>query len=354
MILLPVADAVLLKNDDELYADRPEFDYILLVPSRHRYLSMGSFEARIWKMIEQGITPVQVVANLSAETGNFEQARVDEILHKWWAEGVIAQMGATSEAKKFHWWQRPWWIEIIIPDINQYLAGIYTFVGKRLFNKWGLALQAVVITLGTLAWSALNNVQTIRSLQVQHFPFLWLLGGSLISLFIHELGHGLAMQWAGSKAYRGGVALYLGMPIFFVDTTPVWAKSKRKRIIVSLAGILMNLMQASLLAIAIWLSSAGPGAAVMYQLVIVNIFTAAFSLLPFVRMDGYYILMDILNVPNLENSAWNVAKQLVKGEFPHTPKQRMLIFFAVLNIVFSIVLMLYAVMYWVSLAQNLL
>ncbi len=109
----------------------------------------------------------------------------------------------------------------------------------------------------------------------------------------------------------GGFLLYMGMPAAFVDTTDIWMEPRRPRIIVSWAGPHSGFFLgglASLLILAV------PGAfaqGVLYQFAFLTYLTSFMNLNPLLKMDGYYILMDWLEIPRLrERSMAFIGKPL--------------------------------------------
>jgi putative peptide zinc metalloprotease protein len=130
---------------------------------------------------------------------------------------------------------------------------------------------------------------------------LYLLLGWIGLKFAHELGHGLACKRYGGYVREAGVAMLLFAPIPYVDVTSSWRlRSKWARIHIAAAGMYVEAILGSL-AVLVW-SYTGPG--VLNQLcvnvvVMATLSTFLFNANPLMRFDGYYILADFLEVPNL-------------------------------------------------------
>ncbi|MBI2513880.1 MAG: hypothetical protein HYV96_18070 [Opitutae bacterium] len=120
---------------------------------------------------------------------------------------------------------------------------------------------------------------------------------------IHEFGHAYAVKAFGGEVHAMGVTLLVFTPVPYVDATAAWAFRERwKRVLVGLGGMIPELAYASLAAI-VW-AYTGPGAlnSLAYNTMIVaSISTVVFNLNPLLRFDGYYVLSDITDSPNLQS-----------------------------------------------------
>jgi len=119
---------------------------------------------------------------------------------------------------------------------------------------------------------------------------------------VHEFGHATAVKKFGGEVHAMGVTLLVFTPIPYVDATAAWALRERwKRVMVGLAGMIPELFVAGLAAI-VW-ANTGPGVlnAVCYNAMIVaSVSTIIFNINPLLRFDGYYILADLTDSPNLQ------------------------------------------------------
>jgi putative peptide zinc metalloprotease protein len=119
---------------------------------------------------------------------------------------------------------------------------------------------------------------------------------------IHELGHGLTCKHFGGEVHEIGGMLMVFQPYFFVNVSDSWAMPKRAhRIWVSFAGIYVELIFAAF-ATFLW-AIVQPGALrdfLFNVIFIASVSTIIFNANPLMRFDGYYIMMDLLEVPNLQ------------------------------------------------------
>jgi putative peptide zinc metalloprotease protein len=122
---------------------------------------------------------------------------------------------------------------------------------------------------------------------------------------IHELGHALVCVRLRAKCVDTGVFLMMGIACPYVDVTDSWRlPSSRQRAAVSLAGIYAELTVAAVAGIVWWMTHVGPVHLFAWQIMVVcGISTFLFNANPLMRYDGYYVLSDLLDIPNLRDKA---------------------------------------------------
>lgn len=131
--------------------------------------------------------------------------------------------------------------------------------------------------------------------------WLWAAVCFVVVKLVHETSHGLACKKYGGSVREAGLIFILFAPLAYVDISSAWHfRSKWQRIHTSAAGMQAELVLASL-AVFVW-SAAERG--FVHELALDVILLAGFTTLlfnanPLMRFDGYYILSDLLNIPNL-------------------------------------------------------
>jgi len=191
-------------------------------------------------------------------------------------------------------------------DPERFLARTLPFV-RPLFSIWGaLAWLAVVGTGAVLAgmhWSELTDDIIDRAMTPHNLLLLWLVYPAVKAL--HELGHGYAVKNWGGEVHDIGIMLLVLAPVPYVDASAASGfREKHRRMVVGAIGIAVELFLASL-ALFTWLA-VEPGAtrAVAYNVMLIGgISTLFFNGNPLLRFDGYYVLSDALEIPNLGTRA---------------------------------------------------
>lgn len=135
----------------------------------------------------------------------------------------------------------------------------------------------------------------------------------LLGKVLHELGHALAVQRADRHVIDAGLQLYLGLPAFYVDSTDLLLASRRARIVNALAGPCFEAVVASTASLAVAGWPDGPGRLVLFQLAAISWVSVVLNLVPFLELDGYWLLTDVLETPRLRSRAFAVLRHEVPG-----------------------------------------
>ena len=146
--------------------------------------------------------------------------------------------------------------------------------------------------------------------------WVWMLGLWLALKVIHELAHGIACKRYGGDVPEAGVLFLLFTPMAYVNVTSMWRFSNRwQRIIVAAAGMYVELV-ISFVSLIIWSRSAGMVADIAFQtFLMASVTTILFNANPLMRFDGYFILSDLVNIPNLYTKGTKWFGDRMKGLF---------------------------------------
>ena len=133
--------------------------------------------------------------------------------------------------------------------------------------------------------------------QVLHDPvdLLFVLGLSVISAAFHECGHATGCRYGGARPGRVGVGIYLVWPSFFTNVTDSYRLSRPGRLRTDLGGLYFN----AVFILALAGLYAATSAEILLLVIAFTHLEMMEQLLPFVRFDGYYILSDLVGVPDL-------------------------------------------------------
>lgn len=190
-------------------------------------------------------------------------------------------------------------------DPDRFLVRALPFV-RPLFGPLGLALWTIVLLLGLK--SVADHAPEFReqsqgALAPGNLPLLYV--ALVLVKTLHEFGHAFLCRHFGGEVHDMGVMLLIFTPLPYVNATSAWAFRERwKRVLVGAGGMMIELFVAALAAL-VW-GAVGPGAlrALSYNMILVaSVSTVIFNANPLLRYDGYYILSDLLDVPNLHARA---------------------------------------------------
>ena len=127
---------------------------------------------------------------------------------------------------------------------------------------------------------------------------------------VHEMGHALTATRQGVRVAHMGVAMVVLFPMLYTDTSESWKLSNpRQRLAIASAGIIAELALAGVATLGWSLAPEGPVKSALFFLATISwVLTLAINASPFTRFDGYFILSDILDIPNLHERSSNLAR----------------------------------------------
>ena len=168
-----------------------------------------------------------------------------------------------------------------------------------------LALTAVLLSLSQLRselpdLAALLTVSNLLALAV----------AVTLARLLHELGHAIACRWFGGECHELGVMVIVFFPLLYCDVSDSRRFPTSQRILVAAAGIVVELLIAAVAAV-LWLLSY-PGflhSLFLNLLLFCSLNTLLINGNPLMRYDGYYVLSDMLAIPNLWQQATGAARR---------------------------------------------
>ncbi len=290
-------------------------------PSKGRFYRVG-YPEYVFLSLLDGQTTVAQAITLSARalgTQALSQSRAMEVT-LWLLENGLARFAgdlgayenvdhqATSSLRG----QSPFWLKVPLLHPDQMLNWLLPMVGW-LFSPW-LTLAGLAIICTGAAVIAIHWNEFIASSRLIFSPHNWLSMAIawIVLKIVHELGHGLVCKRHGGEVREAGLIFILLAPAAFVDVTSSWRfPSKWQRIHVAAAGMYVELVLAAITAI-VWSQA---DSVVLRHLLFNIILMASLSTLifnanPLMRFDGYYILADLLEIPNLASEGMRFTQHL--------------------------------------------
>lgn len=215
--------------------------------------------------------------------------------------------------------------QFAIRGLDKPLTSFYRHFGRVFYTLPAQVLWVGVTLAGLVCFSQVLTTSPYSMLSVGG-SVLWgaisLFVAFQCSTFVHELAHGLTVKHYGREVSRGGFMIYYGLPAFFVDTNDIWMEGKRARLAVSWAGPYADLILAGLASLALFLFPQFPLNPLLFQFVSITYLAVLFNLNPLLELDGYFLLMDSLEIPMLRRRSlqfirhdlWEkIKKQQVPG-----------------------------------------
>jgi putative peptide zinc metalloprotease protein len=267
-------------------------------------------------------------------------------------EAGIVHIDSGEQAKvlirrrKKNRWRKVWaflanilFIKIPIIDPERLLTRMYPYfrwIFTRTFVTLSTCSMAFALCLVASQWKTFYD----KLPDFQSFFNWWTIMSFWVCLagvkIIHEFGHGLTAKHFGGEVHEMGILFLVLTPALYCDVTDSWLlPNKWKRIWISAAGIYVECFLASIATFVWWYSTPGLlNSLAMATMFICSVNTIMFNANPLLRYDGYYVMADWLEIPNLRIKstqffAYLIQEKVLGLEIPvqsYMPRSRRILF----------------------------
>jgi putative peptide zinc metalloprotease protein len=245
-------------------------------------------------------------------------------------------------------------LRVPLHGIDGFVSWLYDHVGFVFFKRPVLLLTVVIAVLGLAAFIAdlLGGHDLFAPLGSSVLlGVVALVVAYYVATAIHESAHALTAKHFGRRVDQGGFMLFYLMPAFYVDVTDVWLDTWWRRIAVSWAGPYSGFTVAGACSILVFLfPHGGIATTLLFKFAVASYFTDALNLMPLLPLDGYYILMDWLEIPQLRQRALEFIRgpmwRMLLDRERFTRREVLFGVFGVLAATYSSLSIFLAVLYW--------
>ena len=297
-------------------------------PVRSKFFQVGTDEFEFIAALDGQKTAVQILESCPALT---EPQAVS--ICQWLVQSNLAISSSLDSAKrlgmqakaidrqKMMGWLNPISFKINLFNPNRLLTQCQPAF-TWLFSKTFLLVWLVV---GAFAMSALyshwDELGSASAGILSGYSWVSMLVFWLLLKAVHEAAHGLACKRYGGEVPEAGILFLLFTPMAFVNVTSMWRfPSRWQRIVVAGAGMYVELF-ISFIALLVWSRTTGMTADTAWQVFLMSsVTTILFNANPLMRFDGYFILSDLVNVPNLYPKGTRWFGDRIKNLFFGTTK----------------------------------
>ncbi len=274
-------------------------------------ISLSAFELLNLANGERTLT--EIAEQYMIQSGNpMNTATVYHLFYEQFAQyGFIEQDWFVVEKRKRSAYLR---LSIVFfkSKYSDFLVRYLTFLFKpKVFIPILLLLFCVLLFMIIIHFSLVTG--SFKNIAVPDFIFCFFMFG--IGTLFHEIGHATACKYFGAQHGDIGFGFYLLRPVLFADVSDIWKLQPMQRIVVNLAGVYFASIYACILLLIYYVTGN-----TTFLIIPVSIFISSlFSLNPLLRYDGYWILTDWLNVPNLRKTAATKAALILKRIIKKVP-----------------------------------
>jgi putative peptide zinc metalloprotease protein len=267
-------------------------------------------------------------------------------------EAGIAQIDSPEQAKvlirrrRKNRWKKVWqflanilYIKIPVIDPEKLLTGMYPYfrwIYTPYFITFSIGMMLAALTLVASQWTEFTSkLPEFQSFFNWHTIFAFWCSLAVVKV-IHEFGHGLTAKHFGGEVHEMGMLFLVLTPALYCDVTDSWLlPNKWKRIWISAAGIYVECFLASIATFVWWNTEQGLlNSLMMATMFICSVNTILFNANPLLRYDGYYVMADWLEIPNLRIKstqffAYLIQEKVLGLEVPvqsYMPRSRRFLF----------------------------
>lgn len=201
-------------------------------------------------------------------------------------------------------------------DPDRFLNAVYPWM-RWLFTRWATAAWALLALAALVLVTVEFQVFRARLPEFHQFfslgNSLWLLVAVAAVKVVHELGHALTCKHFGGECHEIGLMLLVFTPCLYCNVSDSWLVGSRwKRAMIGAAGMYVEVLIASVCTFLWWFSQPGLLNHLCLNLMFVcSVSTLVFNSNPLLRFDGYYIVSDLLEIPNLRQKATQLLKRVL-------------------------------------------
>jgi putative peptide zinc metalloprotease protein len=229
----------------------------------------------------------------------------DEMLARYTRYSKMKRRGSYGNplAMRLPVWDPDRFLEATLPVVRYAFTGVGALI-------WLVAVFSALVLIG-IHWDDLTNGMSDRIMASESLLLTAMVFPVL--KFFHELGHAYATKVGGGEVHELGLMLLVFAPVPYVDASASIAfRSKWRRALVGASGMLIEMFIAAL-AMLLWtLVEPGLVRSLLFQTVLIaGVSTVLFNVNPLLRFDGYYILSDLIEIPNLGSRSTQYWSRLV-------------------------------------------
>ena len=336
---------------------------ILKTPQGPNYMRLTEEDRFVLDLVDGSRTVKEIVVehfqrfgtfSLSTITDLVEELRRGDFLDRPYVP--VAERALEARARKRS--HVPRWMKdvaatrrIEFRQVHRLFSALYRYGGKFFYRPPAVIVASVVGIVGAVAFIILlgRGKYTLLGSSVVG-GVLMLYVASYSAALVHEAGHALSCVHYGRRVNAAGFMLYLGIPALFIETTDMWLADKRGRIVASSAGVFLGAVIAGACSLLALLLPATELTGFFYRFSVLSYIATAENLIPFLRLDGYYILMDAVEEVNLRERAFEFLREELFGKLRRrermTRKEKLFSSYGVLAVIFSILAVVFSLFYW--------
>lgn len=295
---------------------------------------------------ESGDLDLSAVADLVRELdeGNFLERRYADV-NAAVVQALHPMSVARAKAREF---ART--LSIDWKDAERLVKWFYRHGLRWFFRPWAQVLSGLLAVAGFAAFIALVRSGRFTFAGAGAAEGLILLGMNYFLTFVHELAHAVVLVHYGRRVKSAGFMIFFGSPAFFVESSDGLMMDSRRRIIQAFAGPYAEMILAGTASILAFAYPQSPAASLLYTFALINYFVLFLNLVPLLELDGYWILSDLVQVPDLRPRSLSFVRHdlwhKLRTRERFTPQEVGLALYGIVGVAFTVFAFYTAFFFW--------
>ncbi len=301
--------------------------YVLKNPDRKTYLRLSPQDFELFSKMDGGNSVQDLIVDHYMQAGEFAHKKILRLLSQLHAQGMLVQTPISAWTQLREKLQSKGWAhrlsapagwlltqKLSIRGIDGFLGWLYRTIGWLFFTRPAQVLFLAVSVAGLAAFFQILGNTSFTFMEANFGAGLWLWWvAALAPVVIHELGHALTVKHYGREVPRGGLMLFFGLPAAFVETTDIWLEERRARLAVTWNGPYTGLILGGAASIAILAFPASSAVPLLIKMAGIAYASVFFNVNPLLKFDGYYLLVDALDIPSLREKSLGFMRERLLG-----------------------------------------
>ena len=293
-----------------------------------RYLLLNAKENFLWDFFDGAHSLEEIARSFHLKFGAFDYTMIRQFLLKLYGAGLLMEPGALAMQRNSaainnpnpvrvlqrvtRTWKR---LSFTLPNADHFCSMVYRRGGFLLFNPlaFWLAIGVAAGAIGAAVRLAPHAKQFTQILAAKPLLSTTVLVGTVFfTAMLHVLVHALACKAHQRRVREIGFFLLQGvLPTFYADVTDIFMSTRRARLIVDLAGPMVEVVLGSFAFFAAN-AAAGVGQALLFGAGVLLWEGALINLYPFtfLELDGYNVIADLIATPTLRQQALALVPRL--------------------------------------------
>jgi hypothetical protein len=275
----------------------------------------------VWTLTDGKRTVKEIVAEVQSRNPKFKEDGVKGALLFFAEADLLVSTTKPIKRRRFKVKSSFEMDYALVEESNKFLQSIHNKL-RPIFKRPLLWATVIFIIMCTVLFAGRfvsifahkSNFQILGSSVIGFFFYSFVALAPVIA--VHEIAHGLALAHYGGEPGEMGTGLFYFGPMFYTDVTDAWTLKKRQRIMVFLAGNISTLFVGSIVVfILLFVTFPQPANLILTMVAFYCFNMSLFNFAPPFETDGYYVLSDALNMPNLRPESYGYVGSLIKRIF---------------------------------------